>query len=354
MLGLGVFAALACAGVVTWALPRPAEIVWEGEAPTTASLRRPVPIRTAKVLDQWGNPMEDPPLIVLSTSSSALGILDQGQLVPRTDGTVDVTATVLESDRGIDRYWKKGDIVLRYPVTLDLPPDLTGSWIVRADIGGGVTELQVVRAVLNAPETYDVTVDMLFTRGELVQRFLATNTWTLLDGRLCEGNPRLLPPDAPVPATRQCSKVREKRADAVVLDHPENGAWKLSRPVAGDYDAFHAVVLRDLDALRAAEHTWRGFRGAFLPLGDRAVAEATARKGPARYVPDTNAVRMNWRPLTCGERTQCVADVGYWVESDGATFTAHAFLDSDGDGVSAEYIVTADLPARRQTDSNVR
>jgi hypothetical protein len=343
-----------CAGGVTWALPRPAEVVWEGEAPSHATLRRPVPIRTAKVLDQWGDPVEDPPVIVLSTSDSALAIIDRGQLVPRKDGTVDVTATLVEADRGIDRFWKKGDLVARYPVTLDLPPDLTGTWVVRASLEGGGSELDVVRARSTSAETYAVTVDMLFAREEVRHRFLVMNTWNLPEGRLCEGNPLLLPPDAPVPATRQCSRIREKQPDSVVLDGPEGKAWRLERATASDFEAFHAIVLRDLDALRAAELTWRGFHGSFLPVGDRMTAESVARKGPGRYAPDTNTVRMNWRPLTCGTRTQCVADTGLWVESDGRTFTAHAFVDSDGDGVLAAFVATADQPARRVTDASVR
>ena len=354
VLGLVAVAGLTFAGGVTWALPRPAEIVWEGEAPTQASLRRPVPIRTAKVLDQWGDPVEDPPLVVLSTSSSALGIIDQGHLVPRTDGIVDVTATVQESDRGIDRYWKKGDLVARYAVTLDLPPDLSGTWVSREDLRGGATRVDIVRATPRAPEVYTVTNDALLASGDQRFRFLLTNTWTFLDGRLCEDNPRILPPDAPVTATRQCSSIRDKKPDAIVLHNPDAGPWKLTRATAADYDAFHAVVLRDLDALRAAEATWRGFHGGFLPVADRASTEATARKGPGRYAPDTNAVRMNWRPLSCGDRTQCVSDVGYWVEGDGANFTAHAFVDSDGDGVLAEYVATAAAPARRVSDGAVR
>ncbi len=354
VLGLVAVAGIFCAGGVTWALPRPTEVVWEGEAPSSASLRRPIPIRTAKVLDQWGDPVEDPPIVVLSTSSSKVAIIDQGHLVPRTDGAVDVIATVVEADRGFDRYWKKGDLVARYPVTLDLPPDLTGTWVIHAQQPGGTTEVDIVRTRLTAPETYAVTIDMLFATGDLRQRFLATNTWTLLDGRLCDKNPILLPPDAPITATRQCSKVREKQTDVVVLDSPEYGAWKLERPTASDYNPYHAVLVRDLDALRAAEHAWRAFHGAFLPVADRATAEATARKGPARYVPDTNLVRMSWRPLSCGERTQCVADAGLWVELEGSGFTAHALVDSDGDGVFAEFVATADQPARRVTDATVR
>ena len=76
--------------------------------------------------------------------------------------------------------------------------------------------------------------------------------------------------------------------------------------------------------------------------------------GPRRYQADGAAVTLGWKPRACVQRQQCVTDVGYWVESDGTTFTAHAFLDSDGDGVLAEYVVTAEAHARQVTDAAVR
>ena len=114
------------------------------------------------------------------------------------------------------------------------------------------------------------------------------------------------------------------------------------------------VAAADLDALRDAAVTYKSRNGRFLAVGDESGARADARMGPRRYQADGASVTLGWEPRACVRRQQCVTDVGYWVESDGTSFTAHAFLDSDGDGTLAEYVATAEQHARRVTDAAVR
>ncbi len=348
---LGVLVAAAGA----WAWPRPDSLSWaDHAAPESLSRRIAAPVRSTVVLDQWGNVRASPPAVRISTSNPDLADIDAaGSLVPHQDGTVEVIATLPSGSRGLARHFDREDRTLRYAVTLDLPPLLDGTWIARAR-GKRITRTDVVRARETGPGTYEVTRNMVFTRGNEVEHYLARNNWTSTTTEVCEDNPFILPPDAPVSTLTQCSRVVSKERERVVLDSPDIGTYELRRATLEDFDILHDVATADLDALRDAAVTYKSRNGRFLAIGDESGARADARMGPRRYQADGASVTLGWEPRACVRRQQCVTDVGYWVESDGTSFTAHAFLDSDGDGTLAEYIATAEQHARRVTDAAVR
>ncbi len=306
------------------------------------------------MLDQWGNVVPDAPAVTYATSNPVLATLEaDGRLLPRQDGTVEVIATLPTSALGLGRYLDRTPREVRYSVTLDLPPLLDGTWVARAR-GKRITRTDIVRAKAKGPEAYEVTRNILFTRGAEVEHYLARNTWTIVNGQVCEDNPVILPPDAPVSTLTQCSSIVGKEEGRVVLANPDVGAYELRRAVPEDFDTVHAVAIADLDRLRASQIAYRAAHGRFLTLGDETGARADARMGPRRFQVDGAAMTLGWKPRSCEKRVQCVADVGYWVESNGTSFTAHAFLDGDDDGVFAEFVATADQPARRVTDATVR
>ena len=173
------------------------------------------------------------------------------------------------------------------------------------------------------------------------------NRATVTGDRLCEDNPILVPPDAPLPATTQCSKVLEHDDAHILLDAAEGGQFTLRRPTAEDAALLHSTVRDDVARLRDAEATWHGSFGSYLPAGTEAAARKVAAQGMQRWTPDSNLVLMHWEP------TYGVVHAGYWVTLDGSGYVAHAVVDADGDGVLAEYRMGTDGKVERVTPEAV-
>jgi hypothetical protein len=324
---------LVCAGVAWW-WPRESSLRFEGAAPAEAHARAPVPLRKAVVLDQRGEPLEEPPVTNLSLSPAGLAMLEGGQLLPLRDGIVEVIATTDSGTRG------------SYTVRLELPPDYAGRWVSEAR-QGDITVTTFVTATRRAGDSYDNTAQVVFTRGsgaaEEVRGYALKNRVQLTRATLCEDNPILLPPDAPIPATSQCSRVVESRPDAIVLDSPEGGNFTLRRP-GPEHDALlHRIVQRDLQRLQAAQLSWFQRFGAFRSSGTEMKAREAAAKGVRRYEPEANLVLLQWEP------TPFVTNAGYWVQATATGFEARAYVDTDGDGKLASYVIRERGAVTRET-----
>jgi hypothetical protein len=329
--------ALLCGGVAWW-WPRESSVTFEGGAPTTATARAPIDLRRPVVLDQHGDPLEEQPTTHLSLSPEGLAVLDGGKLVPIHDGSVDVVATTDDGARGA------------YTVTLDLPLDYSGRWVSEGR-QGDVTVTTYVTATRKGGDVYDNTAQVVFTRGagalEEVKTYALKNHVTVTRDRLCEDNPILLPPDAPISAIQQCSRVVEERTDGVVLDSPEGGTFALARPSPTAWQRLHRVVQRDLERMRDAQRGWKAKFRTYLPVATEARARAELARGVRRWNPDSNLVLMQWEP------TPHVVNAAFWATASADDYSLHALIDADGDGAAAEYLATPMRGVERVTADDV-
>lgn len=337
LLPVAVGVVIVC-GVVAWRWPREDSVVFEGHAPIVASARAAIDLRTPLVLDQHGEPLEEQPLIHIALAPTKDAVLEGGKLLPLHNGTVRVVGT---TDRGT---------VGEYSITLDLPADYAGAWV-SSGRQGDVSVTTFVRARRTAGDAYNVVSEVVFVRGQGAARevrlFGLKNRATVTGDRLCEDNPVLVPPDAPLPATTQCSKVLEHDDAHILLDATEGGQFTLRRPTPEDAALLHSTVRADMARLRDAEEAWRASFGTYLSAGSEAAAGKVAAQGMQRWTPDSNLVLMHWEP------TYGVVHAGYWVTLEGSGYVAHAVVDADGDGVLAEYRMRTDGKVERVTPEAV-
>ena len=325
-------------GVVALWWPREDSVVFQGHAPIVASARTAIDLRTPVVLDQHGEPLEEQPLVHVALAPTENAVLEGGKLLPVHNGTVRIVATT------------DGGSVGEYSITLDLPADYAGAWVSSAK-QGDVSVTTFVRARRTAGDAYNVVSEVVFVRGQGATRevrlFGLRNRATVTGDRLCEDNPILVPPDAPLPATIQCSKVMAHDDAHILLDATEGGEFTLRRPTPEDAALLHSTVRDDVVRLRDAEEAWHGSFRTYLPAGSEAAARKVATQGMQRWTPDSNLVLMHWEP------TYGVVHAGYWVTLDGSGYVAHAVIDADGDGVLAEYRMRPDGKVERVTPEAV-
>jgi hypothetical protein len=337
LLGVAGTGVLMCGGVAWW-WPREESVTFEGNAPLVATARAPLELRRPLVLDQHGDPLDEQPTVHLSVTPDGRAVLEGGRLVPMADGAVEVVATTDDGTRGA------------YTVTLDLPVDYAGRWVSEGR-QGDITVTTYVTATRKGGDIYDNTAQMVFTRGsgalEEVKTYALRSHVTVTGDRVCEDNPILLPPDAPIPAIQQCSRVLEERPDAIVLDSPEGGSFTLARPTPDAWQRLHRVVQRDLERMRDAQRGWKAKFRTYLPVGEEAQARGELARGVRRWTPDSNLVLMQWAP------TPHVVNAAYWATATADDYTLHAVLDADGDSVAAEYMATPTRGVERVTAGDV-